>query len=103
MLVTFRTEAHANIVMFGDVAVALLHALGHSGTVPGALLAEDIPAALARLTAAVAADPQRPLGPRSPERDARDEPGVCIAHRALPLIQLLTAAQARGKNVMWDC
>ena len=39
MLVTFTTSAYANITMFGDVALHLLKLMGHSATVPGALLA----------------------------------------------------------------
>lgn len=56
MIVTFRSKAHADIIMFGDIAVNLLKLMGHSGTVPGALLAEDVPAALDRLRKAVAAN-----------------------------------------------
>jgi hypothetical protein len=41
MLVTFRTEAYADILMFGDIAVQLLKLMGHSGTAPGTLVAED--------------------------------------------------------------
>ena len=102
MLVTFETEAHANITMFGDVAVALIKLMGHSGGVPGALLAEDVPAALERLRAAVSARPDAPLDPEPPAgKGEDDEPHVSLAHRALPLIGLLEAAAARGKNVMW--
>lgn len=57
MLVTFRTDVHADILMFGDIAVQLLKLMGHSGAVPGALLADDVPAALERLRQAVAAQP----------------------------------------------
>jgi len=32
--------------MFGDVALAMLKMMGHTATVPGAILAEDVPAAL---------------------------------------------------------
>jgi len=46
MLVTFRTSAYANITMFGDIAVTLLKMMGHSGTVPSAIRADDVPAAL---------------------------------------------------------
>jgi len=105
MLVTFETEAYANITMFGDVGVALLKLMGHSGTVPGALLAEDVPAALARLEAAVAANPDVPLDPAGTKPTGKDEeepPHVSLAHRALPLIELLKAAAAQRKNVMWD-
>ena len=34
MLVTFTTNAYADITMFGDVALAMLKMMGHSGTVP---------------------------------------------------------------------
>lgn len=104
MLITFKTDAYASITMFGDVAVTLLKLMGHSGTVPGALLAEDVPSALKRLKAAVSANPNAPLDPeglRSGD-DEDDATHVSLAHRALPLIDLLTAAAAEGKNVMWD-
>ena len=45
MLVTFRSKAWGNVTMFGDVAETLLKMMGHTGTVPSALLAADIPAA----------------------------------------------------------
>jgi hypothetical protein len=105
VLITFQTEAYASITMFGDVAVALIKLMGHSGTVPGALLAEHVPAALARLRKAVAANPDTPLDPAGPKpnaSDADEEPHVSLAHRALPLIELLQAAATQGKNVMWD-
>lgn len=104
MLITFRTPAYADITMFGDVALAMLAMLGHSGTVPGAILAEDVPAALERLRAAVDANPKAPLNPHHDERDddADRSEGVTLAHRALPLIQLLEAAARDGKNVIWD-
>ncbi len=60
MLVTFTTKAYADITMFGDVAVSLLKMMGHSGTVPGAILAADVPAALGRLTAAINAGKAQP-------------------------------------------
>jgi hypothetical protein len=104
MLVTFKTEAYASITMFGDVANALLKLMGHSGTIPGALMPEDIPAALERLKAGVAANPDATLDPQSAKRDSDedDEPLVSLANRALPLIELLTAAKAENKHVMWD-
>jgi hypothetical protein len=101
MLVTFSCPAYADITMFGDVAVRLLKLMGHSGTVPGALLAEDVAAALARLEAAVAADEQLPQHDKSVEGDD-DEPAVSLPHRALPLIELLQAAAKAKCNLMWD-
>jgi len=95
MLVTFSTDAYANITMFGDVAISLLKMMGHSGTVPSAILAEDVPAALSRLTAAI--DKVKDI---TPIKDT-DEVAVSMANRALPLITLLTAAAKAKANVMW--
>jgi hypothetical protein len=101
MLVTFTTSAYADITMFGDVALNMLKLMGHSATVPGALLADDIPAALQKLEAAVEADQQSPAPVQSAEEDDGEAP-VSLAHRALPLIELLKAATKAEVNVMWD-
>lgn len=103
MLVTFETKAHANITMFGEVAVALLKLMGHSGVVPGALLAEDVPAALERLRTAVSENPDISLDPSTGKgnKDEGEERHVSLGHRALPLIQLLEDAAAAKENVMW--
>jgi hypothetical protein len=101
MLVTFSCPAYADITMFGDVAVRLLKLMGHSGTVPGALLAEDVRPAFERLEAAVEADKQSPE-PEVPTEGEDGEPVVSISHRALPLIELLEAAAKAECNVMWD-
>jgi hypothetical protein len=100
MLVTFESRSYADITMFGDVAVHLLHLMGHSGTVPGAIQAEDIPEALAHLKTAIEqAKADKRLEPQT-EGD-EDEDKVSLAHRALPLIQLLEAAIAAESDVMW--
>jgi hypothetical protein len=104
MLITFTTPAHADITMFGDVGIALLKLMGHSGTVPGALVAADIPAYLERLKTAVDRNPNAPLNPKPVDDNprARSEQSVSLAHRAMPLIDLLEAAVRDEKNVMWS-
>ena len=97
MLVTFTTKAYADITLFGDIALAMLKMMGHSPTVPGAILAEDVPAALSRLTVAIEAEKSTPP---IEDKDA-DEPVVSMAHRALPLMALLAAAAKAESNVMW--
>jgi hypothetical protein len=101
MLVTFTCPAYADITMFGDVAVRLIKMMGHSGTVPSALLAADVPAALARLEVAVEAEREMPE-PEKSVKDDDEEPAVSLPHRALPLIELLKAAAKAECNVMWD-
>jgi hypothetical protein len=101
MLVTFSCPAYAHITMFGDVAVRLLELMGHSGTVPGALLADEVQPALARLAAAVSPGKQPPA-PDDEAQDEDEEPAVSLRNRALPLIELLEAAVREKCNVMWD-
>jgi hypothetical protein len=107
MLVTFRTKAYADITMFGDVAVTLIKLMGHSGAVPGAIMPEDIPAALAKLETAVEEHAETPLDPtpsgsQAARQDGKEGQHVSLAHRALPLIELLNAAAADNAYVMWD-
>ena len=104
MLVTFHSKDWSSIIMTRDIAVTLLKMAGHSGTVPSAILAADIPAALTRLNQALAAEPAdatQKQAARAAE-DAGEPPPVGIRLRAFPLIQLLTAAAARGSDVTWE-
>jgi hypothetical protein len=84
MLVTFRSKAWGNVTLFGDVALTLLKMMGHSGTVPSALLARDIPSALARLKQALAAiEPEGGGRADQPVSDEDDDapPPVTIRDR----------------------
>lgn len=102
MLVKFESPAHADLLMFGDVAIALLRLMGNSGKVPGALMPQDIPEALANLQAAVTANPERPLNPQRDADQEHEGQSVTLARRALPLIDLLETALARDTHVIWQ-
>ena len=88
--------------MFGDVAVPLLKLMGHTGTVPSAILLEDIPAAVARLKAAVSAKPDSagPAAEKHTDPNEKEIP-VSLKQRAFPLIELLERAAKRECEVMW--
>jgi len=53
MLVTFKSTATESITLFGEHARTLLKLMGATGHIPGALRAEDVPAALSALEQAV--------------------------------------------------
>ncbi|MEJ2061287.1 MAG: DUF1840 domain-containing protein [Gammaproteobacteria bacterium] len=97
MLVTFTCSVYADITMFGNVAEQMLKMMGQSGTIPGAILAEDVPAARARLEAALAAIEE----PAQQQYDEEGEPIVTVHHRALPLVELLRAAEKEEVDVTW--
>jgi hypothetical protein len=98
MLIRFDSKA-GTITMFGDVAVELLRMMGQSGSIPGAILARDIPAALERLRSAAS-------GTRDPAAESKtdedSEPKVGMRQRAFPLIELLERAAKQNADVIWD-
>ncbi len=100
MIVTFKTKAYPDIIMFGDVARKLLRMMGQSGHVPGACRATSVGAARQSLQAAL-----DELGPQADasQPDRRDgEPKVTIHQRAFPLLELLAAAERGGRDVIWE-
>ena len=98
MLVTFECKAYSNITYFGDIAKQLLLMMGHSGTVPSAILAEDVPVKLAHLQEALAQHTS--AQPVATQDDTKEAP-VQLTTRALPLIELLNAAAKEKCDVMW--
>jgi len=87
--------------MFGDVAEHMLELMGHSGTIPSAIAAEDVPAVLERLKAAIEAQDDENIDAEVNTEDDEDEPKVSISGRAFPLIQMLSRAAEDGCSVMW--
>jgi hypothetical protein len=98
MLVTFETNSYAKITMFGDVARRLIRLMGRNDKVPGVLLSEDVPDALARLRSGL----EQIEEPASEDDGADQVPPVSLAHRALPVIELLEVAERDRNNVMWN-
>jgi hypothetical protein len=130
MLVTFKSTATESITLFGEHAHALLKLMGATGHIPGALRAEDVPAALSALEKAVerlkaearsradtGTDARNGFGSsasskgsategagksRQDPSDEEEAPPVSIETRAVPLIALLKRAVAAGAEVMWQ-
>ncbi len=99
MLVRFDSKV-GQFTMGGDIAVRLLRMMGHSGTVPSAILAPDVPAAVERLRAAIEVAPPAPP-PEDDEDDESERDTVPLRHRAVPLIDLLERSAKAGVDVLW--
>ena len=98
MLLTFKTQAYANITMFGDVGKKMLEMMNVGSRIPGAITAADLPQALANLEAALARMPRE----ENPPPDNDDQPRIGLHTRATPLIELLRAAIADEAPVRWE-
>ncbi|HCM0710048.1 TPA: DUF1840 domain-containing protein [Vibrio parahaemolyticus] len=106
MLITFRCRSYANVTMFGDIALEMIKMMGHSGTVPGSISAQDVPDALSKLTSALsaknAAEENLPTDVDVDEEEEQAEPAISLGRRAFPLIELLKSAIKEECEVMWD-
>jgi hypothetical protein len=106
MIVNFSTRFD-RLTMFAEPALALLGMMGHSARIPGAMLANELPEALARLRAGLKESGHVP----SPAPETRPEeepdprprdPPVDLATRAVPLVSMIERAIAGGSDLMWD-
>ena len=99
MLITFKTKSYANISMFGDVATKLLKMMDFGVSVPGAIIAEDVPQALDNLKQGL----ESVIEVVEPAGDAdEDQPAVSLHTRAVPLIELLQSAIDDENLVRWE-
>ncbi|HET7159870.1 MAG TPA: DUF1840 domain-containing protein [Burkholderiales bacterium] len=102
MLIRFNSKA-GSITLFGEAAATLLRMMGQSGAIPGAILAPDIPAAVARLRNALNSGDVAPPEKTEDQADDKDvEPPIGMRQRAFPLIELLERAAKQNTAVIWE-
>ncbi|WP_192891485.1 DUF1840 domain-containing protein [Vibrio bathopelagicus] len=107
MLITFSCKAHASVTMFGEIGLQFIKMLGHSGTIPGAIDASEVPDALNNLRTAIEAEKSQPVeqndvvDDNDSEEDVVEAP-VNLGSRAFPLVELLKAAIKEECEVMWE-
>lgn len=105
MLITFSCKAHASVTMFGEVGLQFIKMLGHSGTIPGAIDAQELPQALENLRSAISAEQNQVAEHDDTDEESEDEAveaPVNIGSRAFPLVELLKAAIKEECEVMWE-
>ena len=102
MIITFTSKAWANITMHGPIAIRLLKMMGHSGTVPGAILAADISAALDHLERGLDSSLGKENTAEPGETDDPYSEIISLRTRAVPLVEMLRAAAQEECDVMWD-
>lgn len=110
MLVTFKSAASADVIMFGDPAKELIAMLGKDPEdAKGIVTVEQLPQAIEKLRAAIEADKaRRALRDAEREEQEAEEQGktgmaapVGLAQRAWPLLDMLESALKEGVPVVW--
>lgn len=105
-MITFRSDAAADIMMFDDVAKRMMELIGREFSARGIVTVEQLPEAIARLRAAIAEDHARHAGEHEPP-ETEDAPGggqrayVGLAQRVVPLVEMFEYSLKAGKPVMW--
>jgi len=104
MLITFKSAASGDVMMFEENGKALLSLLGKDPEADqGIVTVEQLPGAIATLQAAVDAD--RSMLRKQPatdeDADRRPDGGVQLAQRALPLLELLERSLQDKVPVTW--
>jgi hypothetical protein len=90
--------------MYEKDAKPLIIKMGHSGTIPSAIRADDLPEAIKTLEAALQAEQQVPPAENQSEEehDEKKEAAIGSNVRAYPLLQMLKKAAQDHKPVMWE-
>lgn len=105
MLYEFRSQATGTVVMTADVAEPLLRAVGKEPSPSGVITVAQLPEIIAQLELARARSsthsPAQIDQPSIDPEDEADKPPVSFGVRAWPLLDLLQAAHAGGRDVVW--
>jgi hypothetical protein len=110
-LVVFRSKAAGEIFMFAETAHRIFEIIGKDGGQRGVITAEQVPAALQHLQAAVdderaqlkAAEDEARSADRlgSTEAELASQRAITLGQRAFPLLEMLRAAQKKAVDVTW--
>lgn len=120
MLFEFKSRATGSVVMTNDVGKKVLPLIGKTADPKGIITVAQMPAAIAALEAACkretelaaaakekarrtgTADPAAVGGSAEDEGDEGEDPqliGIC--QRVFPLIEMMKAAHAAGRDITW--
>lgn len=107
-MITFKSQASADVMMFGDVAKQMMGLFGKEASDQGTVTVEDLPSAITRLKAAVAANkmaltgrPTDGLAKQETPEETGQESFVSIAQRAQPLLELFEQSLQAQVPVVW--
>jgi len=108
-LVVFRSKAAGEIFMFAETARRIFDILDRTEAPRGVITAEQVPDALARLSAAVEEEKEQLKVAQQRIEDAErrgdDEAAaaraITLGQRAFPLLEMLRAAAKKKVDVTW--
>ena len=105
MMITFKSKAAADIMMFGVVATHLIKLMGKEVADKGIITVEQLPDAIAKLEAALIGDQEQHrehlLADEPQEVVGSGQPAVSLTRRVLPLLEMLRVSLQENEPVLW--
>lgn len=108
MIITFKSAASADVIYFGDVARRMMELMGKAASDKGIVTVEQLPAAIARIKAAITEDKARHRqhvlddDPKTETVEGgNSRPFVSLTQRAAPLLAMLEESLGEKKPVVW--
>jgi hypothetical protein len=99
MIYKFKSRATGDLVMTQPVGERVLGLIGKALTAQGIIEVEQMPAAIAALEAAVAAEAPRGAGQDDDANDKTDR--VSLRQRAWPMVEMMKHAMAGKQPITW--
>ncbi len=105
MLYKFRSKAGSDVIMMGPNGDEVLRLIGKGPAPKGIIEPEAMPAAIAAIEHAVAADEaaraQQEAEAQADGKTLEPREGVTLRQRAWPLIEMMRRAQPAGHDIVW--
>lgn len=105
MLYKFRSKAGSDVIMMGPNGDEVLRLIGKGPAPKGIIEPEAMPAAIAAIEHAVAADEaaraQQEAEAQAEGKTLEPREGVTLRQRAWPLIEMMRRAQPAGHDIVW--
>ncbi|MEP7056517.1 MAG: DUF1840 domain-containing protein [Caldimonas sp.] len=103
MIYKFKSKAAGDLIMMGPAGDAVLRIIGREPAAHGIIEAAALPAAIAAIEQAVAADEG---GRKGADTDPVDEAGgaggrVSLRQRVWPLLETMRRSQREGADIVW--
>lgn len=101
MLVRFDSKV-GTFSMFEKDARTMIKLMGHSDTIPGAILGADVEKTLQIFQTGLSETAKQENQHIAPKHDEETEENVSVNRRAYPMLELLKKAATQKEIVMWD-
>lgn len=105
MIYKFKSKAAGDVIMMGPSGDQVLRIIGKQPAAQGIVEPAAMPAAIAAIEQAVAADEAaRARAEQEAAAEGRTLPpheGVTLRQRAWPLVEMMKRAHAEGKDIVW--